>query len=126
MTAVDARTVDEGTGYRTVVDLLTARHVTAAPVVDDTRRVPGVVSQADLPTRGRGHAGGAPVPHPGSTLQHPASPGPTRHPWGLTMAARVRSICRVSASARTPDGRRRALRTRAGWRRFRDGQRGRR
>ncbi|MFJ8688903.1 CBS domain-containing protein [Micromonospora wenchangensis] len=45
---VDVLTVDEDTGYRTLVDLLTARHVTAVPVVDDTRRVLGVVSQADL------------------------------------------------------------------------------
>ncbi|WP_228544659.1 CBS domain-containing protein [Micromonospora sp. S-DT3-3-22] len=41
---VDVLTVDEDTGYRTVVDLLTARHVTAVPVVDGTRRVLGVVS----------------------------------------------------------------------------------
>ncbi|MEV0944700.1 CBS domain-containing protein [Micromonospora wenchangensis] len=45
---VDVLTVDEDTGYRTVVALLTARHVTAVPVVDDARRVLGVVSQADL------------------------------------------------------------------------------
>ncbi|WP_422751940.1 CBS domain-containing protein [Micromonospora sp. WMMD708] len=45
---VDVLTVDEDTGYRAVVDLLTARHVTAVPVVDGTRRVLGVVSQADL------------------------------------------------------------------------------
>lgn len=40
--------VREGTAYREIVDVLADRHVTAAPVVDETRRVLGVVSEADL------------------------------------------------------------------------------
>lgn len=44
----DVATVREGTAYREIVDLLTDRHVTAAPVVDGGRRVLGVVSEADL------------------------------------------------------------------------------
>ncbi|MFC7530097.1 CBS domain-containing protein [Actinoplanes sp. GCM10030250] len=34
--------------YRELVDLLTARHFSAVPVVDDFQRVTGVVSEADL------------------------------------------------------------------------------
>lgn len=44
----DVASVREGTDYREIVDVLTERHVTAAPVVDETRRVLGVVSEADL------------------------------------------------------------------------------
>ncbi|MBF5031945.1 MULTISPECIES: CBS domain-containing protein [unclassified Micromonospora] len=44
----DVASVREGTEYREIVDVLTDRHVTAAPVVDETRRVLGVVSEADL------------------------------------------------------------------------------
>ncbi|MFD4208340.1 CBS domain-containing protein [Micromonospora tulbaghiae] len=44
----DVASVREGTAYREIVDVLTERHVTAAPVVDETRRVLGVVSEADL------------------------------------------------------------------------------
>ncbi|WP_229402084.1 CBS domain-containing protein [Micromonospora okii] len=47
MTA-DVAAVREGTAYREIVDVLTGRHVTAVPVVDDARRVLGVVSEADL------------------------------------------------------------------------------
>lgn len=44
----DVASVREGTAYREIVDVLADRHVTAAPVVDETRRVLGVVSEADL------------------------------------------------------------------------------
>ena len=44
----DVASVREGTAYREIVDVLTERHVTAAPVVDEARRVLGVVSEADL------------------------------------------------------------------------------
>ncbi|SCF24521.1 CBS domain-containing protein [Micromonospora mirobrigensis] len=44
----DVATVRENTAYREVVDALTGRRVTAAPVVDGGRRVLGVVSEADL------------------------------------------------------------------------------
>ncbi|PWU46023.1 hypothetical protein DLE60_24550 [Micromonospora globispora] len=44
----DVATVREGTAYREIVDVLTGRHITAVPVVDDARRVLGVVSEADL------------------------------------------------------------------------------
>ncbi|MDW3847773.1 CBS domain-containing protein [Micromonospora sp. BRA006-A] len=44
----DVASVREGTEYREIVDVLTGRHVTAAPVVDETGRVLGVVSEADL------------------------------------------------------------------------------
>ncbi|MET7806964.1 CBS domain-containing protein [Micromonospora chersina] len=44
----DVATVREGTAYREIVDVLTGRHVTAAPVVDGAGRVLGVVSEADL------------------------------------------------------------------------------
>lgn len=41
-------TVGEDTLYREIVDLLTERRVSAVPVVDQDRRVVGVVSEADL------------------------------------------------------------------------------
>ncbi|GAA4711761.1 CBS domain-containing protein [Phytohabitans rumicis] len=44
----DVVTVREQTPYREIVDVLTARHVSAVPVVDDVGRVLGVVSEADL------------------------------------------------------------------------------
>ncbi|MFI7282054.1 CBS domain-containing protein [Micromonospora chersina] len=44
----DVATVREGTAYRELVDVLTGRHVTAAPVVDGAGQVLGVVSEADL------------------------------------------------------------------------------
>ncbi|MGW9197221.1 CBS domain-containing protein [Micromonospora chersina] len=44
----DVATVREGTAYREIVDVLTGRHVTAAPVVDGAGQVLGVVSEADL------------------------------------------------------------------------------
>jgi CBS-domain-containing membrane protein len=44
----DVATVDESTPYRKIVDVMTARHVSAVPVVDDFRRVLGVISEADL------------------------------------------------------------------------------
>ena len=44
----DVVTVGEDTRYREIVDLLAARRVSAAPVVDEERRVVGVVSEADL------------------------------------------------------------------------------
>jgi CBS domain-containing protein len=44
----DVVTVTENTVYRKVVDLLTERRVSAVPVVDEERRVVGVVSEADL------------------------------------------------------------------------------
>lgn len=40
--------VEESAGYRTVVDLLIGRRVSAVPVVDASQRVTGVVSEADL------------------------------------------------------------------------------
>jgi len=45
---VDVVTVEETTPYREIVDALTAHRVSAAPVVDQDRRVVGVVSEADL------------------------------------------------------------------------------
>ncbi|MCX4472888.1 inosine 5'-monophosphate dehydrogenase [Micromonospora sp. MW-13] len=44
----DVAAVREGTAYREIVDVLTGRRVTATPVLDDARRVLGVVSEADL------------------------------------------------------------------------------
>jgi CBS domain-containing protein len=44
----DVLTVTPGMPYREIVDALAQRRVTAAPVVDDERRVVGVVSEADL------------------------------------------------------------------------------
>ncbi|MFC8846035.1 MULTISPECIES: CBS domain-containing protein [unclassified Micromonospora] len=44
----DVAAVREGTAYREIVDVLTGWRVTAVPVVDDARRVLGVVSEADL------------------------------------------------------------------------------
>jgi CBS domain-containing protein len=44
----DVASVREDTPYREIVDILTARHVSAVPVVDDFGRVLGVVSEADL------------------------------------------------------------------------------
>ncbi|MDG4825343.1 CBS domain-containing protein [Asanoa sp. WMMD1127] len=44
----DVAAVDAGTPYRRIVDVMTARHVSAVPVVDEDRRVLGVVSEADL------------------------------------------------------------------------------
>jgi CBS-domain-containing membrane protein len=40
--------VDESASYRAVVDLLITNRVSAVPVVDEHRRVTGVVSEADL------------------------------------------------------------------------------
>jgi CBS-domain-containing membrane protein len=40
--------VDQTTSYRSVVDTLIERRISAVPVVDDFRRVLGVVSEADL------------------------------------------------------------------------------
>lgn len=47
MTA-DVATVAEQTPYREIVDVLTARRVSAVPVIDAFRHVVGVVSEADL------------------------------------------------------------------------------
>jgi CBS domain-containing protein len=47
MTA-DVVSVGPDTPYRDLVDLLTGRHINAVPVVDDDRRVLGVVSESDL------------------------------------------------------------------------------
>lgn len=44
----DVAAVGEDTPYREIIDVLTSRHVSAVPVVDDFRRVLGVVSEADL------------------------------------------------------------------------------
>lgn len=44
----DVATVTESTPYRGVVDVLTSRGISAVPVVDDFRRVLGVISEADL------------------------------------------------------------------------------
>ncbi|MEV0718008.1 CBS domain-containing protein [Asanoa sp. NPDC050611] len=44
----DVATVDEAAPYREIVDVMTARRVSAVPVVDDFRRVLGVISEADL------------------------------------------------------------------------------
>ncbi len=44
----DVVTVGVDTGYKEIVDVLTDRHISAAPVVDDEGRVVGVVSEADL------------------------------------------------------------------------------
>jgi CBS domain-containing protein len=44
----DVATVREDTPYREIVDVLASRRVSAVPVVDDFRRVLGVVSEADL------------------------------------------------------------------------------
>jgi CBS domain-containing protein len=44
----DVATVREETPYREIVDILTARRVSAVPVVDDFGHVLGVVSEADL------------------------------------------------------------------------------
>jgi CBS-domain-containing membrane protein len=45
---VDVVTVREETPYRDIVDTLAERRVSAAPVIDQDRRVVGVVSEADL------------------------------------------------------------------------------
>lgn len=45
---VDVVTVAADTPYRDIVDTLTGRRVSAAPVVDEQGRVVGVVSEADL------------------------------------------------------------------------------
>jgi CBS domain-containing protein len=45
---VDVVTVEEATPYREIVDTLTKRQISAAPVIDRDRRVVGVVSEADL------------------------------------------------------------------------------
>ncbi|WKU06540.1 CBS domain-containing protein [Micromonospora sp. HUAS LYJ1] len=44
----EVATVGEETPYRVIVDMLIRRGVSAVPVVDDFRRVLGVVSEADL------------------------------------------------------------------------------
>lgn len=44
----DVVSVNADTPYRTIVDALTGRQVSAAPVVDADRRVVGIVSEADL------------------------------------------------------------------------------
>ncbi|HEU4426126.1 MAG TPA: CBS domain-containing protein [Pilimelia sp.] len=44
----DVATVREDTPYRTIIDVVTSRNISAVPVVDDFRRVLGVVSEADL------------------------------------------------------------------------------
>lgn len=44
----DVVTVGEDIPYREIVDLLTERQISAVPVVDQDRRVVGVVSEADL------------------------------------------------------------------------------
>ncbi|MFD2765034.1 CBS domain-containing protein [Micromonospora eburnea] len=44
----DVATVGEETPYRQIVDVLIRRGISAVPVVDDFRRVLGVVSEADL------------------------------------------------------------------------------
>ncbi|MCU7731076.1 CBS domain-containing protein [Actinoplanes sp. KI2] len=40
--------VDRGTSYRNMVDLLTEKRISALPVIDETGHVVGVVSEADL------------------------------------------------------------------------------
>jgi CBS-domain-containing membrane protein len=44
----DVASVGESTPYREIVDLMTSKHVSAVPVLDDMRRVLGVISEADL------------------------------------------------------------------------------
>jgi CBS-domain-containing membrane protein len=44
----DVAAVRVGTRFRTIAELLDTRNVSAVPVVDDTNRVIGVVSEADL------------------------------------------------------------------------------
>ncbi|HEX6968367.1 MAG TPA: CBS domain-containing protein [Micromonosporaceae bacterium] len=44
----DVAVVYKDTPYRDIVDVLAERHVSAVPVVDESRRVLGVVSEADL------------------------------------------------------------------------------
>lgn len=44
----DVAAVGEDTPYREIIDVVIGRHVSAVPVVDDFRRVRGVVSEADL------------------------------------------------------------------------------
>jgi len=44
----DVVSVAEDTAYRAIVDLLAAHRISAVPVVDQARRVIGVVSEADL------------------------------------------------------------------------------
>ncbi|MFI7602404.1 CBS domain-containing protein [Actinoplanes sp. NPDC049681] len=44
----DVVAVEVGTPYRTVVDLLVGRRISAVPVVDRSQRVVGIVSEADL------------------------------------------------------------------------------
>lgn len=44
----DVATVGKDTPYREIIDVITSRHISAVPVVDRSRRVLGVVSEADL------------------------------------------------------------------------------
>lgn len=44
----DVATVGKHTPYREIIDVITSRHISAVPVVDRSRRVLGVVSEADL------------------------------------------------------------------------------
>jgi CBS-domain-containing membrane protein len=44
----DVAAVGEDTPYREIIDVVTGRRISAVPVVDDFRRVLGVVSEADL------------------------------------------------------------------------------
>jgi len=44
----DVATVGADTPYRQIIDVVTNRHISAVPVIDDFRRVLGVVSEADL------------------------------------------------------------------------------
>lgn len=46
--STDVATVRADTPYRELVDVLTSRHISAVPVVDDFRHVLGVVSESDL------------------------------------------------------------------------------
>ncbi len=46
--STDVATVRDDTPYRKIVDVLAHRRVSAVPVVDDSQRVLGVVSEADL------------------------------------------------------------------------------
>lgn len=45
---MDVATVGEDTPYREIIDVVTSRRISGVPVVDDLRRVLGVVSEADL------------------------------------------------------------------------------
>ncbi len=44
----DVVSVRDGTPYREIVEILVERNVSSVPVVDDSRRVSGIVSEADL------------------------------------------------------------------------------